>query len=135
MDTRSLYQVIAKYNPSGAKQVIRDFGYKETNNNLARNLEILVAQEGESALKSIVELHPHKDVILEVSQMNSNKETFNNACGCQKCKSRESWNNADGWNERPFGSKTDAGQLTIQTNAMIFAGVLVMALAVIATRK
>ncbi len=130
MDTQSFYQLIAQSNPKGAKEVIREFGYKSTNGNLAANLRELVANEGEDALQAIAELHPHKDIILDV--FGGTKEQYKNACGCAKCKAKESWNNADGESNK---RSTDLSQLTMQTNAMIFAGVFIMAVAIIVTKK
>jgi len=63
----TIYEYIAKNNPMGAKRVIESFGYVVTQpKKMGDNLRMLVAQEGEPALKAVVDLHPDKDLILEV---------------------------------------------------------------------
>lgn len=61
----SLYTRVAASNPSGAKAVIKRYGYEIRTNNLAQALKQLVAAEGEPALRSIVDIHPDKEIILE----------------------------------------------------------------------
>ena len=63
----TIYEYIARNNPSGAKRVIESFGYVVTQpKKMGDNLRMLVAQEGEPALKAVVDLHPDKDLIIEV---------------------------------------------------------------------
>ena len=63
----TIYEYIARNNPTGAKRVIESFGYVVTQpKKMGDNLRMLVAQEGEPALKAVVDLHPDKDLILEV---------------------------------------------------------------------
>jgi hypothetical protein len=66
----NLYQRIAIANPQGAKNVIRNFGYEIRTNDLPQALRLLVKQEGEPALRAIVDIHPDKDLILECYQDN-----------------------------------------------------------------
>ena len=63
----TIYEYIARNNPAGAKRTIESFGYRVVNpKSMGDNLRMLVAQEGEPALKAVVDLHPDKDLILEV---------------------------------------------------------------------
>lgn len=79
----TIYDYIARNNPVGAKRTIESFGYKVVNpKNMGDNLRMLVAQEGEPALKSVVDLHPDKDLILEVyGEENKTQENFIGADG------------------------------------------------------
>ena len=75
----NFYEYIAKANPVGAKSVIQQFGYRVVDGRrMGDNLRMLVAQEGEPALRAIAELHPDKDLILEVFAPK------NGDCGCKK---------------------------------------------------
>jgi len=79
----TIYDYIARNNPVGAKRTIESFGYKVVNpKSMGDNLRMLVAQEGEPALKSVVDLHPDKDLILEVyGEENKTQENFIGADG------------------------------------------------------
>lgn len=79
----TIYDYIARNNPVGAKRTIESFGYKVVNpKSMGDNLRMLVAQEGEPALKSVVDLHPDKDLILEVyGEENKIQENFIGADG------------------------------------------------------
>lgn len=76
----NLYQRVALSNPTAAKGVIKNFGYDIRTNNLAHALRLLVANEGEEALRAVVAIHPDKDLILECYQ--ENKTTKKEDCGC-----------------------------------------------------
>ncbi len=78
----TIYEYIARNNPSGAKRVIESFGYVVTQpKKMGDNLRMLVAQEGEPALKAVVDLHPDKDLIIEVFGNNQGKATADNFFG------------------------------------------------------
>jgi len=79
----TIYDYIARNNPVGAKRTIESFGYRVVNpKSMGDNLRMLVAQEGEPALKSVVDLHPDKDLILEVyGEENKTQENFIGADG------------------------------------------------------
>lgn len=80
-----VYNYIAHTDPALAGQIINDFGYKVVNKkNMGANLKNLVAQEGEPALKVILENHPDKDVILEVCGTVKSGEHYD--CDCNGCK-------------------------------------------------
>ena len=82
----TIYEYIARNNPMGAKRVIESFGYVVTQpKKMGDNLRMLVAQEGEPALKAVVDLHPDKDLILEVfgnsQSVRATGESFSGAEG------------------------------------------------------
>src|SRR6056300_1321663 len=78
----TIYEYIAANNPVGAKRVIESFGYKVINpKSMGDNLRMLVAQEGEPALKSVVDLLPDKELIIEIYGNEKESENFYGADG------------------------------------------------------
>ena len=69
----SVYKYIAELNPSQANDLCLQQGLPDASNTdeLANNLVAIVAQNGELALKKIMELHPDKDLILEMFKCSS----------------------------------------------------------------
>lgn len=129
----NFYEYIAKTNPMGSKKVIQQFGYRVVDGRrMGENLRMLVAQEGEPALRAIAELHPDKDLILEVFAPK------NDDCGCKKT---ESFLGADatltsavlGNNQQQMQS--DSTKLAMQTNAMLIAGTIIIAAAIIVSKR
>ena len=85
----NFYEYIAKTNPMGSKKVIQEFGYRVVDGRrMGENLRMLVAQEGEPALRAIAELHPDKELLLDVFAPKDGD------CGCKK--KSESFMGADG---------------------------------------
>jgi hypothetical protein len=122
-----MYEYVAMSNPRGAKSLIESFGYQVTNpRTMGANLRMLVSQEGESALKSIAQMHPDKELILE-------------ACGVNK---RESFMGVDGLingttqnNNKNQQDANDSTKLAYQTNAMMIVVALIIASAIIVNQK
>ena len=123
----TMYEYVAMSNPRGAKSLIESFGYQVTNpRTMGANLRMLVSQEGESALKSIAQMHPDKELILE-------------ACGVNK---RESFMGVDGLingttqnNNKNQQDANDSTKLAYQTNAMMIVVALIIASAIIVNQK
>ena len=93
---------------------------------MGANLRMLVSQEGESALKSIAQMHPDRELILE-------------ACGVNK---RESFMGVDGLingttqnNNQNQQEANDSTKLAYQTNAMMIVVALIIASAIIVNQK
>ena len=123
----TMYEYVAMSNPREAKSLIESFGYRVTNpRTMGANLRMLVSQEGESALKSIAQMHPDRELILE-------------ACGVNK---RESFMGVDGLinGTTPNKNQTqqdsnDSTKLAYQTNAMMIVVALIIASAIIVNQK
>jgi len=123
----TMYEYVAMSNPRGAKSLIESFGYQVTNpRTMGANLRMLVSQEGESALKSIAQMHPDKELILE-------------ACGASR---RESFMGVDGLINGTTPNKNqnqqdsnDSTKLAYQTNAMMIVVALIIASAIIVNQK
>ena len=130
----NFYEYIAKTNPVGAKSVIQQFGYRVVDGRrMGDNLRMLVGQEGEPALRAIAELHPDKDLILEVFAPKDGD------CGCKK--NSESFLGADATltsavlNNNQQQMQSDSTKLAMQTNAMLIAATIIIAAAIIVSKK
>ena len=130
----NFYEYIAKTNPSGAKKVINEFGYRVVDGRrMGENLRMLVAQEGEPALRAIAEMHPDKELLLEVFAPKDGD------CGCKK--KGESFLGADGvlssavLSNNQQQAQSDSTKLAMQTNAMLIAATIIIAAAIIVNKK
>jgi hypothetical protein len=112
----TIYEYIARNNPIGAKRVIESFGYVVTQpKKMGDNLRMLVAQEGHPALKAVVDLHPDKDLILEVfGNSQSLKATGDNFYGADGLLQSAVLNN----NQQQTDSNN---KMVLQTNTLIVA--------------
>ena len=128
----TVYDYIAKSNPQDAKALCEAYGYRVTNHrSMSQNLKTLVNNEGEDALHSIMSLHPDKDIILEYfSEKPTQKEDKPSDCGCRMNSPYllEHFLNASG---RQQSDKSEANVLATNTNTIIFASALVLAVAII----
>ena len=135
----TIYEYIARNNPTGAKRVIESFGYVVTQpKKMGDNLRMLVAQEGEPALREIAKLHPDRDLILEV--FNEPKEE--KPCTCKDKKKEENFYGADATlssavlaNNQQQNNASDSTKLAMQTNAMIIGATIIIAVALIVNKK
>jgi len=131
----NFYEYIAKTNPNGSKKVINEFGYRVVDGRrMGENLRMLVAQEGEPALRAIAEMHPDKELLLEVFAPKDGE------CGCKK--KGESFMGADGVlssavlsNNQQQQVQSDSTKLAMQTNAMLIAATIIIAAAIIVNKK
>jgi hypothetical protein len=112
----TIYEYIARNNPTGAKRVIESFGYVVTQpKKMGDNLRMLVAQEGEPALKAVVDLHPDKDLILEVfGNSQGFKGTGDNFFGADGLLQSAVLNNNQQQND-------SNNKMVLQTNTLIVA--------------
>jgi hypothetical protein len=133
----NIYEYIARSNPQGARMVIQLFGYRITDNKrMGDNLRMLVAQEGEPALRELAKLHPDKDLILEV--FNEPKE--GKLCSCNDKK--ENFLGADATlsgavlaNNQQQNQASDSTKLAMQTNTMLFLATSLIVVALIVNKK
>jgi hypothetical protein len=136
------YNDIAKRNPQGAVSVISSFGYEIIDRrNLGQSLNELIAHEGEPALRKVMEIHPDKDVILELFS-NQTVKTEKQGCGCSSCNKRheekhEHYMNASGSGvEASNTSNTSTSNiLAHQTNAILVVASLFIATVLILKNK
>ena len=126
----TIYEYIAANNPVQSERIIRRFGYESLRaSNLGDNLREVVAQEGEEAFLEVLELHPDRDLLVEVYAPKEEKES----CGCTKgkCSCRKNdYMNADGANN--VAEDKSAAQISAsQTNTFLMAAALILAVAII----
>ena len=125
----NVYNYVANSNPYVAKEICNNFGYKIVDkNNMGENLKKLVVNEGEPALKMILDNHPDKDIILELySDLNTPK------LDCASCTKNnapvEKFLNADGLIE-PTKARTVENNFSI----VFLAGITVLAFAIISKK-
>jgi len=90
---------------------------------------MLVAQEGEPALRSIVEMHPDKDIILEAFQTEQ-KNNFLGADGLSGL-GLIAENNR---NQLAQQNNSDSTKLAMQTNALVIVAAIIVAAAIITNK-
>jgi hypothetical protein len=135
----NLYKYVAHANPHGAKAICHKFGYRvanvKTKDDLAECLRELVATEGEPALKEVIENHPDKEIILELLDNKRGDQFFNadgtgsmkhSNCTCKSC----SCKNGDD-NSKYLNADASQTRLATQTNVIIVAAALFLAVAVL----
>lgn len=125
---------IARRNPKGAEMVITSFGYEIVDRrDLGRSLNELVASEGENALRKVMEVHPDKDLILELFSKDKKEEK---SCSCGSCMHRKMndmhYMNANGAQATQTAS---SNTLAHQTNAILVVSALFIATALIIKNK
>lgn len=128
----SVYQYVADNDPRGAEMIINSFGYEVTDKrNLGQSLSELVAQVGEPALRKVMEYHPDRDIILELSSEDKKSD-----CTCGTCnrtrQHNELYMNASG-SETPKETKPDT--LAHQTNVILVVATLFIVTALIYKNK
>jgi hypothetical protein len=97
-NTISLQELIAVNNTPKAKALITKYGYRPARsyNDLIQKLTLFTKEFREDALKELVDLHPHKELILHYSEpiIKSEKSEIKSNCNgddmCSKCKEKES---------------------------------------------
>lgn len=128
----TVYDYVADNNPQGAKNLCESFGYRVTDpSQMSQNLKTLVNNEGEEAVKMIMDLHPDKDIILEMFNSQSKQDSSKTPCNCGSDKKStekmlEQYLNANGKQDN-----SEAKALATNTNTIIFASALVLAVAII----
>ena len=64
----NVYLYIAENNPDAAYEICKKYGYFNINSmeELADSLKSIVAEQGQGSLEEILNIHPEKEVILEI---------------------------------------------------------------------
>ena len=121
-----VYNYLAISNPQKTKDIINSFGYKITDpESMGGNLRTLVAKEGESALKKVIENHPDKEIILELF---GEPETVS----CKTCEERERFEkylNASG------SSPSEAKKTEQNFSILFLSGIMILTVAILSTKK
>lgn len=127
----NVYQYIAYSSPDAANELCNKYGYYQIQSyeELADCLQSIVARKGESAFKDIMELHPDKDVVLELFEKKIEakpeppvqimEQKRERDCSCMM--------NADG------GSQNQG--IASQTNLMILVAAMIVSISIISMKK
>jgi hypothetical protein len=140
----NVYLYIAENNPDGAYEICKKYGYFNINSieELADALKSIVAENGQDSLEEILNIHPEKEVILEIFDkkkvidtkpieeviqlmFDKNKpvEKEKQDCGCMK--------SADA---SPTTTSTPSTVVN-QTNTYILVGALIVSIAILSMKK
>ena len=142
----NVYLYIAENNPDAAYEICKKYGYFNVQSieELADSLQAIVAEHGQDSLQEVLEIHPEKDVILElfdkkkVDEEPSVEELVTKIlkqdrqmererardCSCMKSADATSTNSAN-----------TNSSIVNQTNTYILVGALIVSLAIISMKK
>jgi hypothetical protein len=129
----SVYKYIAELNPAQANEFCVQQGMPDaySSDELAQNLVSIVAQNGELALKKIMQLHPDKEVILEMFKCSSCERQQQTTPPTMDAGITE----VQPLIERPLQFANASGtDVAKHTNAIILVSALVVALAIISIK-
>jgi hypothetical protein len=139
----NVYLYIAENNPDEAYEICKKYGYFNINSieDLADSLKSIVAEQGQDSLEEILNIHPEKEVILEIfdkkkvidtkpfeevmqSMFDKNKPVVEKLdCGCMK--------SADASPSTPSAPSA----VVNQTNTYILVGALIVSIAILSMKK
>jgi len=138
----NVYLYIAENNPDAAYEICKKYGYFNINSmeELADALKSIVAENGQDSLEEILNIHPEKEVILEIFDkkkvidtkpieeviqlMFDKNKPIEKDCGCMK--------NADA---TPTIAQPAPSTIVNQTNTYILVGALIVSIAIISMKK
>jgi hypothetical protein len=124
----NVYLYIAENNPDAAFEVCKKYGYFQINSidELANCLQNIVAQDGEGSFKEVMDLHPDKDVLIEL--FDKKKDDTTPVVATQVA-------NADGCSCNKSADGTTPSPLINQTHMYILFGAAFVSIAIIAITK
>jgi len=144
----NVYLYIAENNPDAAYEICKKYGYFNINSieELADSLKSIVAEQGQDSLEEILNIHPEKEVILEIfdkkkvidekpleqiiqSIFDKNKPVEKEKdCGCMK--------SADA-TPSPVSPNVQGQPSAVvnQTNTYILVGALIVSIAILSMKK
>ena len=143
---------IAIGNPIGASELCDRYGYAVDETNVEQVSQTLVgildeSQNKKQAFKDVCNIHPDKDLILELFQPKGKKIRMNYSgsgnCGCQGNSMQTNYRGYQMWGYTPnfnaTGSNSDKGTfsniMTSQTNTILIFGVVLIAGAILFKNK
>lgn len=138
----NVYLYIAQNSPDAAYEICKKYGYFNVQSfeELASCLQSIVAEHGESSLKEVLDIHPDREVILELNDKKKVEEppieeliqkVFDrnrkkeDDCSCKK--------SADASVAAP--AAVQPSPLANQTNTYILVGALIVSIAILSMKK
>ena len=134
-----LYNYIAANKPNEAKKLLAGRGFDassvDTVEVLGGGLANLVSEQGESALRDILSIHPDKEAIIQEFSPEPTSVTTKSEGGCKGCKGA---NNAlDSYIEKlkpPVGGSGSSDSMQ-HGNLLLIGGIIILAVAIIVTKN
>lgn len=142
----NIYTYVANSNPSMAKAICHKYGYKisgvQSKDDLGVCLEQLVAKEGEIALVDIVNNHPDKDLIIEITDKQKPvvKESSLGFYGQEQYQMREQkrqyadFMNFMGEENKVKETQSVSNNIMAQTNTFLLASAFLLGVAIISRK-
>lgn len=131
----NVYSYIAESNPDGCYEICKKYGFFQVADvrEMSDVLQTIVGMENEDAFKDVMDLHPDKEVILELFEKKSDGAMTKQECDTLKTL------NADGrqrlrQRRRIFAANGQQGSAS-QTNTYILVGAIIVALAIVSSIK
>lgn len=123
----TVYEYIAENNGIKANEFCVNNGFNDACNTeeLSNNLMAVVAQNGELSLKKVMELHPDKDVLVELFQPKNQIENIKEIVRPPMMMSSGAYMNATG----------NTVATSKETNTMILIAALIISVAVVSISK
>jgi hypothetical protein len=127
----NVYTYIVECNPNEAYEICKKYGFFniESKEEMAKCLETIIANEGEGAFKEMMELHPDKEVIVELFTEKKNELAPPPAPVMVEAPKQVS---ADG---SLTLNATGPNGLVNQTNTYILVAALIISVAIISMKK
>ena len=131
----NVYHNIAYNNPDAANEICMKYGYYQVQNidELAYCLQKIVADEGENSFSEIMQLHPDKDVILELFEKKTEPIIIEREPIRERSRDCSCMMNAEGPSNT--SNTLSSGFAASQTNMFILVAAMIVSLSIISMKK
>jgi hypothetical protein len=131
----NIFTYTAQANPYFVRSLAHKYGYEyDKDQSLATVLQQLVSYEGEPALMEIIENNPDKDLFMDYFEKKYAKKEDKNNSGAEHTRILESYMNFSGQLQATQQQSQENKSLTTQTSLMVFAGAIIIAIAIISKK-
>jgi hypothetical protein len=130
----NIFTYTAQANPYFVRSLAHKYGYEfDKDQSLDTVLQQLVSYEGESALMEIIENNPDKDLFMDYFEKKYSKKEDKNNSSVEHTRILESYMNFSGQLQAAQQTQENKS-LTTQTSLMVFAGAIIIAIAIISKK-
>jgi hypothetical protein len=130
----NIFTYTAQANPYFVRSLAHKYGYEyDKDQPLSSVLQQLVSYEGEPALMEIIENNPDKDLFMDYFEKKYAKKELKNS-ELEHTKILESYMNFSGQIQTAQQQTQENKLLTTQTSLMVFAGAVLIAIAIISKK-
>jgi hypothetical protein len=130
----NIFTYTAQANPYFVRSLAHKYGYEyDKDQPLSSVLQQLVSYEGEPALMEIIENNPDKDLFMDYFEKKYAKKEVKNS-ELEQTKILESYMNFSGQIQTAQQQTQENKLLTTQTSLMVFAGAVLIAIAIISKK-